>query len=384
MLDAAPTPVQGDWVSIEDPFERALTQKEAEDAHNVPAREAIIDIMDYEESVDAAAAAEMLERDHVVKRAPTFRDVAADPTRTNDILHVSSSGNLRTRDLRDHEAMDTYERSEADAARGLMDFLTEVADQVPTHADKARDMLDNLTYIGEKERAEAVAGIAEHWKSWLRENPDRQICAYAGISEGTDHKSDRFLLDSILGHFNFNDFKELEGRLVVSTGELTSHPDDVRVVLLDDWTISGMQMETAVSALRHQAPEYVSSIEMQLVTSARNRIERGKTVSHQGVQHVIPIRSYFLSHEAGRATSFAGDGHIAYETGSHSSVDFDFQDTIAEMKAALDSAKGSDKPSVMPPTTNIPRLYKKARLQHIERYRASIGGYKEQQQEVAV
>ncbi|MCA9331255.1 hypothetical protein KC957_04330, partial [Candidatus Saccharibacteria bacterium] len=247
-----------------------------------------------------------------------------------------------------------------------MQFLAEVADQVPDRASRARDMLENITYIGEKERTEAMAGIAEYWKSWLAENPDRQICALASISRNSGtNKSDRYLLDGILSNFSDEELAQIGDRLVTGLSDLTGAPEDVKVVLLDDWTISGSQMETALGTVAHEAGQYVDSIELQLVTSTEERIRSGKTVSRQGRQHVIPIRSYFLSHRAAVETDYGYKGHTAYETGSHSSVDFDFQDMISAMKYGLDQKTGAV--TIMPPTTNIRRIYKKAKLGNISR-----------------
>jgi hypothetical protein len=330
-----------------------------------------LDVAEYDEQLDQQTVIDKLENDRVVKRAPTLLEIATDPARTNVITHYVSHEDLSTHA---DEYTPTRELTEHESVAELVGFLEEVIDlgekASSTDIARAQDMLENITFIGEKERQEAMKGIAEHWKGWLGENPDRQLCVLASISpSGGKNKSDRFLLDGILANFSDEELSALDGRLVSQVNQLASAPADTRIVLIDDWTISGSQMESAYAYVVHEAGEYADSIEIQLVTSTAERVQKGKTVSRNGRMKTIPVRSYFLSHEAEVATGHASKGHSAYETGSHSSVDFDFQDEISSLKHRLEDA--DDTARVMPAATNIRRDYKNAKLLNIERLAAS-------------
>jgi hypothetical protein len=226
-------------------------------------------------------------------------------------------------------------------------------------------MLKNITFIGDKERSEAINGIAAYWKSYLRENPNREICALAEISDANKIKSDKFLLDGILSQFSEDEMKELGDRIVLDFDKISSEPEDVKVVLLDDWIISGNQMTSAYRRTKRSSEfkKFADSIEVQLITSTKHRIQEGLIINGYGAipDDVVPIRSYFMSHDAEKSTAY--DSHRAYETGSHSSVDYDFEvsfiDPMLEELRKISSETGDTSlPKFMPSLTAIIRPYR--------------------------
>ena len=54
--------------------------------------------------------------------------------------------------------------------------------------------------------------------------------------------------------------------------------ENLRVVLLDDWTISGSQLRDVYHSLVDQYPEIEDQIEMQLIVANEQRIKYGLSV----------------------------------------------------------------------------------------------------------
>lgn len=231
-------------------------------------------------------------------------------------------------------------------------------------------MRENLTFIGEKEYKEAAVGIAASWKAALEANTDLQICVIAGEIKINKNqiKSDEYLLDNILANFTEEDWEKYGDRIIVDRDDIANMPkENLRVVLLDDWTISGSQLRDVYHSLVDQYPEIEDQIEMQLIVANEQRIKYGLSVDElMGDGKKIPVRAYFSAHDSKTAKNGA------YITGFHSSVDYDFEKLVRRM---LWHAEGREKKSeprgemYMPPGTNIVRPYSKDgyKLTNIER-----------------
>ena len=235
-------------------------------------------------------------------------------------------------------------------------------------------MRENLTFIGEKEYREAAAGIAASWMTSLEADNDLQIYAVAGeiakLKKATyknQIKSDEYLLDNILANFTEGDWEKYGDRIIVDRDDIAKIPKEhLRVVLLDDWTISGLQLSIAYSSLSRQYPELKDSIEAQLIVANEERIKHGLAASWLRNSESIPVKAYFLAHDSIEAE------HGTHITGYHSAVDFDFEVTIKNMVGAARELLGADGKDVhMPPGTNIVRPYSKDgyKLTNIERAR---------------
>lgn len=346
----------------------------------------ITDVVSYGEEVSVSDAVERLERQRVVKVAPRLDDIARETSRTNEISRIVSVKASSGRSAMMNETLKTT--TEQEAASEFRDFLNTYIEIIATSqtndpaalelVDSAHDMLDNLTFIGETERLEAVAGIAGYWKDYLRSNPEAQLCVLAAVSEGDEVKSDRFMLDGILGQFSDEDMLELGPRIVNNVHKITADPENVKIVFIDDWIITGEQMLSAISTkfrgnnigISAIPAELKPQVEIQLITSPRHRIEQGFRLSGYGSEEDVhvPVRSYFLSHDAQNQTRFKQ--HNSYESGAHSSVDYDFEVSyIRHMLDFIDAHAGSrlGVPRVMPPLTNINRPYRKSKLENVRR-----------------
>ncbi len=304
-----------------------------------------------------------LESEGVVKVAPRLDEQLAGKAedRSNIITYTPRTCCIpQTFTLDDLYRGDRAELTEYETLCQLDGFFAYVESLNGKCANEAKSMRENLTFIGEKEYKEAAAGIAVSWKAALEANTDLQICVIAGEIKINKNqiKSDEYLLDNILANFTEEDWEEYGDRIIVDRDDIANMPkENLRVVLLDDWTISGSQLRDVYHSLVDQYPEIEDQIEMQLIVANEQRIKYGLSVDElMGDGKKIPVRAYFLAHDSKTAKNGA------YITGFHSSVDYDFEKLIRRM---LWHAEGREKKSeprgemYMPPGTNIVRPYRK-------------------------
>lgn len=294
-----------------------------------------------------------------VKVAPNFSEQVHDDTRTAPIEYVYGT---RIAHGTDTEDLSSTTLSEQESIAELQSFLVKMAQSNIGQefggegiAGQAKSMLENMTFIGKQEYDEATQGIAEKWGDYLRNNPNAQICAIVGQITPGMVKSDAYLLDNILKNFSDEQLNEFSGRLVLDPSDLTAEPDDIKIVMLDDWTISGSQLKQASRKIIGQYPQYKDQIEIQLIAATEQRIIDGLNVkpidwsfSGTDLETTVPVNAYFAAHAAPKEYARYSQAHI---TGAHCAVDFDFNNAIAAM---------ADEGNIdMPPATNIVRPYRK-------------------------
>lgn len=273
------------------------------------------------------------------KPIPTFSEQRADTTRTNEVTYIT---NAKTA-LGSHADYDTETRTltEHDMLNELGSFLERAVANPALDTEnrtRAQSVLENLSFIGKKEYDEAIAGIASDWREQLSSNPNLQICAYTGMSDGKKIKSDAYMLDNILKQFSDEELAGWQGRLVTHPENLTADPADSKIIVLDDWSISGEQMRDTVGDLKDYRRNGIA-VEAQLIAGTPAALSEDWAG--------IPIKSYFLARETAPTVETLGGTHL---TGSHSSVDHGFDNVIHDIAGKLDEA--------MPAGTNIVRSYR--------------------------
>lgn len=346
-----------------------------------PGVEPEIDQAAADNEISPEEAAWLLELRKSVKVAPRLADQLADDKedRSNIITYIAGADkSLSTKTSEDYYRGDRAELTEYEMLHQLDEFLAKIEALGGKYAVDAQFMRENLTFIGEKEYKEAAAGIAANWKALLEADAKLQICVIAGEiaksknSQGkmiydNQIKSDESLLDNILANFTEEDWEKYGGRILVDRDDIAQvQKEHLRVVLLDDWTISGWQLRKVYISLIGQYPEIKDQIEVQLIAANKQRIKYGLSVDWLYAGEKIPVKAYFSAHYSAVA------GEKAHITGSHSAVDFDFESTI--MKMIREAERLGVKDIHMPPGTNIVRPYRKdgvtrASLTNIERAR---------------
>lgn len=330
-------------------------------------------------TAERAYITERIEKQHFVKQAPYFNDIVHDDSRSNLFTYVAEALPLYNRNPSSDDTLKTV--TEHEGLNQLHDFLSDflqsqikAGDGDGVLAREAKGMLDNLTFIGEKEYAEGARGLASLWKSYLDEHPENQLCVPTKISkQGGMRKSDIHLFENIMNSFSDEELDHYGGRIVTDIDQITQRPSRTRIVLLDDWTISGSQMRNAYSAVKADKGfrRYADRIEINLLVASENRLRDGLSVENWSTDgDYIPVKAYYKAHDAS-ATS--GHEHKAHVTGTHSSVDFDFEVEIDSMRRKLEYTQlpREDESWItppMPPLSNIVRTYRYAEpLIRIER-----------------
>lgn len=343
-----------------------------------------IEPLDPEAELTPDEIIERMEIDHAVKQPLRLKDLVKDKSRKNRISYKRPVRDKRGYIIKEERVSMT----EHQMLVGLNKFLDSVGkysesahpDFRTSIAQRAKSIQENLTFIGRKEYKEAVRGIATYWKALLDRNPDQQILVLAGEiakryeSSGNNRvKSDEYLLDNILAQFSDEDAEKYRGRLITDIQDITAtDADNLRIVLLDDWTISGAQMGTVAQSLMEELPRFKKSIEVQLVTANRERVTRGLEITDTSSRFEeygkikIPVRTYYQAYESTFGT------YGAHISGFHSSVDYDFENTISAIVGDL-SYKNARPKSLrnLPPLTNIVRPYRTSRykLSQKDRFR---------------
>ncbi|MEI6054139.1 MAG: hypothetical protein WCQ49_02090 [Candidatus Saccharibacteria bacterium] len=286
--------------------------------------------------------------------------------RKNEIVYIRNSKEglkLGSSSVK-FEAKDQIAISEHDAIGALRDFLCEIykdKDLTEYSREEAKDILDNITWIGEKEYNEAVSVIAEYWKEKLRKNPNIVIFPVVGkIAEIYPEyrfdrnriKSDGWLLDHILSKFTDDEVIEFNNRLILDQKDIPKGlpASDLQIVLLDDWAISGDQLSKVYTTLVKEMPQYKSSMEIQLIAAKESRLNNGlRCRFNNGSKDMVPLRACF------KAKDTQSD-YGSRISGFYSAVDYDFENSIQRLVENYNEVH--EESISMPPTTNIVRPYR--------------------------
>jgi hypothetical protein len=262
----------------------------------------------------------LIESKGYVCRARDFREQVSDIRRTTEYEYLGEGLGSPNESSNEHEGLGQ-----------LADFLKAHAPNNPM----ARGMLDSLTFIGEAELHEATAGIAAYWKHFLDNNVNSQLCVVAGLSISAErcsccmptHKgmvrSDRYMIERILEHFTEEELDGYRGRLLLGLNHVKMNDKPTKVVLIDDWIISGQQMGHVVSQLKGRR---YNDVEINLIAAPAELIENGFVSNGQRTT----VRSYFMAHTATGAVDPSSG--TAYITGTHCSVDRNFARSLQAME----------------------------------------------------
>jgi len=293
--------------------------------------------------------AELLEFQHFAKPAPTLAEQLADTDRTNEITCIPGQR------VAIEKSTDGYPAIEVTEEEGLQQ-LDAFVDQVmirgtEQHKQQAASIKEDLTFIGEKEYKEAIKGLGDYWRAILESSESAQICAVVGRIRTGKIKSDAYMLDNILREFTDEELDRYKGRIVTDPRGITCSPKDARVVLLDDWPISGSQLRFAAQSLSDDFPELRESIEVQAIAATPDKISEGLQlvpIPGESKAPFIPIRSYFVARPVSRDIAPNSGAHIS---GFYCSVDYGFNQDLADMSVDI----GQDMPIGV---TNIVRPYR--------------------------
>lgn len=319
-----PQPLANPFLAAnKDPFSLFHNKDQADNEGTIPVipGQLHIDYMAAEggvENIDNPLTAQKLRESGFVKRAPKFTEITEVEGRTNVVQYrqyrIDIHGTM------ENEVETTIE--EGQGLRQMAQFLGAVASKdellIP---EKIRNFADELTYIGDKELDEAVQGIAAYWLDYLDGDSSRQLCITTKISSDCGIvKSDSYVLERALEAIGGKRLSEYRGRILTDPRYLSAKPKDAKIVVLDDWILSGSSLRQAVGTILQDSNfpfEYRQSLEVNVLAASEERIEGG--LDYTG--DTIPIKAYYKAHHADTE-------YKVRISGSHSSSDYGYEDDI--------------------------------------------------------
>ena len=310
------------------------------------------------------------ETDNFVAETPRFAEILKDTSRSTPFEYDSEVSTLnphergsRIANLTEHQGLvelDSFlsgyiERASSKRAQNVVGYKTDVA--------QAKSMRENLTFIGSKEFVEATRGLSVLWKHYLDGDPARQICLiteaaslprYSREAPGVP-KSDSFIAEVVKRQLLAMD-KGYRRQIVNHPSELKVPADKARVIIVDDWTVSGGQVFDVCSKLLKDPAmsRYRGSMEINLLVAPRNRIEDGLSMPFQPDVPPITVRGYYRAYDA-PASVEKTPCHI---TGLHSTVNMGFSFTLDSMTKKLNATRSPMQARFrMPALASVYRAY---------------------------
>lgn len=314
-------------------------------------------ILSYQQEMGTANSEAMLrlfQSQHFVCDAPRLGQIAEDDLRANSFSYYPATTMTRRQRYSGGEVGDPVTMTESEGLGKLRAFLGESLTDIQKHGGNAdlEDAINTIatktSFIGEKELQEATHGIAELWKDYLRTGPRHQLVIPAGII-GTGEqmqKSSDYLFQRIMSNFTVEEQRKYGAQITRDLNKLQKDPNLTKIVLLDDWSISGTQLANGMGEIvthRRVSSMHQQKIEVHMVAASPQQID---SLRLQG--RPVKTWAYFRTDQ-----SRAGEPFV---TGVHSSVDFQFEHPIENVVSTRNEYQQTDEVT-MPPLTNIQRNY---------------------------
>ena len=347
----------------------------------------IVCIDEDEPVVDLAARpasqVEVIEQDNSIaeqgfcKKAPLFSEQIQDATRKMSFSYRKHDGTYATMTERDGlvnlwDSLNDF-LDLTDPPKQMGNFTLQVVENLRL---EARSILDSLTFIGHSEYEEATRGIGEYWRAFLDEDPSNQLCIVAGATDHVrqeygehERKSDDWLREDILLGFTDEELAHYSGRIHGKPQDITADPAHTKIVLLDDWCISGDTLRKVYARLANEdsAHEFIQAdcVEANLIVVSNERLENGLRTQGGPLQkNTIPVIGFYKSHEASCPEAQENHAHVS---GLHSHVNYGFRDSIRPMLKLKDmiTNTGKQHKKSIAPLMHIESTYDDKRIQPV-------------------
>lgn len=299
-----------------------------------------------------------------VKRPPKFADQLAqireNPNVRGNML-MSKPEEIAGNGLDQSGNRTKFTYSEREALLDLGDFLAKTktvaeADTEDGISQKSilhdvERMEEELTFLGKEEYDEAVAGLAGMWGEYLAQGPDYAINIYNELSKEGFEKSYNVIINDI--------HKAMLGdeRLAPLASQVYADPEQwqtgehAKLVVVDDWsmggnTINDLYRTVSQQARKHGKADLLDNLELHMLVAKAGQAE-----------HIVEDKKRY-DYKAVRAYYETGDGKYSEReplSGSHSSVDIAFEDTLSGMSRYLER-QGSQREK--PLLVDLQRAYK--------------------------
>jgi hypothetical protein len=275
---------------------------------------------------------------------PTLTEMYDRLSTTPDIRVVKGSAPHRLRG----ERLDVSEKELID---DLMAFCDEVS-QLPTERMSAQEMdlmvsipgfLDSMRFLSHEAYAEAVDGLARHHVEWLRADEDRRV-RFAVQRNRTQSSQGIVGRDIAAAIARTN--PPLEGRVDVRLIEDLSGSldDNTKIVIADDWSVSGNLMAQDLSHVYQvfERDGTSAQVEVNLLLAREDQVPDGiRALDRVGEDRPEYGEPAVVAYH--RTPAVKGIyGQEAVPTGSHSAVDYGFSETLGSMYRLLERYGGRD------------------------------------------
>lgn len=239
--------------------------------------------------------------------------------------------------------------SEKELIDNLMDFCATVK-QLPIDdmdlseqkiAGNIDEFVESLYFLSHEAYAEAINGIADRHTQWLQADDLRRV--RFAVSRNTLQSSQNKVASDICKAIADAD-PELAGRTeVILMEELADGlSPDTKIVLTDDWSVSGNHISKDIASTYQVFERFdiFADLEVNLLIARRDQIETGiraiDQLADDNPNFKTPeIVCYF---ETPKVRSIYGTE--AVPTGSHSSTDYGFSETLGSMYRIIERHGG--------------------------------------------
>lgn len=310
----------------------------------------------YAQEVDSSANARRFAENGYVRKAPKFALQVLDESRDMPFRYFVRPGEYRT--MTEHEGLvqlDAFLESFIERLGRRTNGLGHITqEELDALIENAKSMRESATFIGWREYHEATKAIGQYWKSLLDENPNLQLCIPAEVSSFPrykkfgDRKSDEAFREDVLLTFSDDELEEYGDRIVGILDGINRDPENVMIILCDDWSISGGQIRDSFTHVvwKHPKGRQVAArgnIEANFLTATKAKLEEGIRVRSGRVgQQNIKTKAYFVSNDAPIETFHGSQSHTS---GQHSAVNYDFYSVVVAMEKVY-GMSGKPKPKI--------------------------------------
>lgn len=279
------------------------------------------------------------ERVEVIGRPlPALHEMAGELSQTPDISVYSNATSII-------KGQERKQISEAEMIADLLSFCDDVKalprekldDKERALVDDVDVFVDSLHLLTHEAYAEAVEGLASRHVEWLSGDAQRKIRFL--VYKHKTHSSQSQIAHDITAAILQQDEKFSDRVDVSITGELAEGlTPDTKLVLADDWAVSGNLIEQDISYMYKMFGEkdVAAPFEVNFLLARQDQVDEGVT-SIPRLEESFPeysppesVVAYFTTPPIESIY-----GHTAMPTGSHSSADYGFSQTLVKMYDVL-------------------------------------------------
>lgn len=191
--------------------------------------------------------------------------------------------------------------------------------------------LDSMTYLSKEMYTEAVKGLAAHHSEWLSQNPQNRLLFV--IPDSRKQKSQNMVTSDTARQI---DQSVSERVTVASNSDLTATmlDSDTKVILCDDWAVSGNHIANDLGSLFQRLDAqgigaHELTVEVNLLVARSDQVK-------EGIGAVDRLKEYFPEYMMKEPTMVSYfEAPVTYgsttPTGSHSAADYGFATTLDSM-----------------------------------------------------